>query len=204
METLLELVRENHGAWTLVAVFVAAALEYMVPPLPADSVVLASALLVVAGVHPFWLVALVAIGGGATGALTHYGLGRLLSKRDGTVKGQQAIERFLGEGSIERFLLTFRNWGMWAIVVNRALPGIRAVTFFAAGVARLPLGMTMAAGLVSNVAWTTAILGLGVGVGESAEKIEAGFVVYKKVVYSVGGALAVVLILAWWWRKRSK
>lgn len=204
METLIELVRDNHGSWTLVAVFLAAALEYMVPPLPADSVVLAAALLVVAGVYPFWLVAIVAIGGGATGALSHYGLGRLLSKPDGGVKGQKVIERILGPDSMERFLLTFRNWGMWAIVVNRALPGVRAITFFAAGAARLPLGMTMAAGLVSNVAWTMAILGLGVGVGESAEKIEAAFAVYKTVVYSVGGALLLALIVAWWWRKRRR
>ena len=92
--------------------------------------------------------------------------------------------------------------GMWAIAVNRALPGVRAVTFFAAGVARLPLGKTMAFGLISNIGWTLAILALGTAVGESAEKIESVFAVYKTVLYSLGGAAVVALLVVWWWRKR--
>lgn len=202
MEELLHFVRDNHGPWTLFAVFAAAALEYLIPPLPADSVLLASSLLIIAGTQPFPLVAAVAIAGGATGAATHYGLGRLLSHPDGTFRGERWADLVFGKGRVDRFMAVFRRRGMWAIAVNRALPGVRAVTFFAAGVARLPLGKTMLFGLVSNIAWTLFILGLGTAVGGSAEKIEDAFSVYKTVIYSLGATAVVALVVIWWWRKR--
>src|SRR5688572_5036735 len=179
MEELLAFVRENRGHWTLLAVYAAAALEYLVPPLPADSVLLFSSLLIIAGTQSFAVVAVVAIAGGATGAFIHYWLGRLLSRPDGTFRGERWVDLLFGKGRVDRFMAMFRRRGMWAIAVNRALPGVRAVTFFAAGVARLPMGKTMGFGLISNVVWTLAILGLGTAVGGSAEKIQAAFSVYR-------------------------
>ncbi len=202
MDRLLEFVRDNHGPWTLFAVYAAAMLEYLVPPLPADSVLLASSLLIIAGTQSFHAVAIVAIAGGATGALIHYSLGHLLSRPDGTFRGERWVDLLFGKGRVDRFMGVFRRRGMWAIAINRALPGVRAVTFFAAGVARLPLAKTMGFGLISNVCWTVAILALGTSVGESAEKIEAAFTVYKTVIYSLGGVLVVAALIAWWWRKR--
>ncbi len=202
METLLQFVRENHGPWTLFAVYAAACLEYLVPPLPADSILLASSLLIIAGIQPFPVVAVVAVAGGATGALIHYGIGHLLSRPDGTFRGERWVDLLFGKGRVDRFMVGFRKRGMWAIAINRALPGVRAVTFFAAGVARLPIGKTMAFGLISNVGWTLAVLGLGTAVGESAEKMEHAFHVYKTVIYSLGAAAVVTLLVVWWWRKR--
>jgi membrane protein DedA with SNARE-associated domain len=170
--------------------------------LPADSVLLLSALLIVAGTQSFPLVAIVAIAGGATGAFIHYWLGHLLSRPDGTFRGEKWVDLLFGKGRVDRFMALVRRRGMWAIAVNRALPGVRAVTFFAAGVARLPLGKTMAFGLISNVAWTLFILGLGTAVGGSAEKIERAFTVYKTVIYSLGGVAALAVFVVWWWRKR--
>lgn len=201
MEALLELVRDNAGGWALLAVFAGAALEYMVPPLPADSVVLAAALLVVAGSHDFITVFAVAVLGGMTGAALHYALGRKLSV-DGKLRGQARIERWLGEGSIDRFFGAFRRYGMWVIVFNRAMPGVRAVTFLAAGAARLPLTSTMIAGLVSHMAWILLILGVGVSVGESWEKIEAAFDVYQKVVYAVAASAGLAYVGYRWMRRR--
>jgi membrane protein DedA with SNARE-associated domain len=202
IEELLAFVRENRGPWTLLAVYAAAALEYLVPPLPADSVLLMASLLIIAGTQSFPMVALVAVAGGATGALVHYVLGRALSRPDGTFRGEKWVDLLFGKGRVDRFMALFRRRGMWAIAVNRALPGVRAVTFFAAGVARLPLGKTMAFGLISNVAWTVAILALGTAVGESAEKIQGAFAVYRTVLYSLGAVLVLAVLIAWWWRKR--
>jgi membrane protein DedA with SNARE-associated domain len=202
IEELLAFVRENRGPWTLLAVYAAAALEYLVPPLPADSVLLMASLLIVAGTQSFPMVAAVAVTGGATGALVHYFLGRALSRPDGTFRGEKWVDLLFGKGRVDRFMDLFRRRGMWAIAVNRALPGVRAVTFFAAGVARLPLGKTMAFGLISNVVWTVAILALGTAVGGSAEKIQGAFAVYRTVLYSLGAILVLAVLIAWWWRKR--
>lgn len=187
MEQALEFIRMNPGGWSLLIVFAAAAAEYLVPPLPADTIVLGGSLLVVAGVYSFPTVAVVAIAGGACGAAMHYWLGLQLAKPDGTIRGGRYIARLVGHGRMERFFELFRKRGMWVIALNRAFPGIRAVTFFAAGAARLPFWKTMAFGMVSNVCWSIAVLTLGVTVGGNWEKIEAAFGVYKTVVYGVFG-----------------
>jgi membrane-associated protein len=204
MEHLLELVRDYAGPWALVAIFIGAALEYMVPPLPADSVVLAGSLLVVSGQQSFLTVLTVAVAGGMTGAFAHYMLGRALLRPDGQLRGQGWVERVAGRGSMERFFEAFRRRGMWVVVFNRAFPGVRAVTFLAAGAARLPLGLTMAAGLVSHLAWITAILWLGVSIGGSWEKIEAAFHVYEKGVYLVAGGGLVAYAGYRLWRRRQR
>lgn len=194
MEEVLTFVQNSPGGWGLFAVFAAAALEYLVPPLPADTIVLAGSLFVVAGVHSFVVVALVAIAGGALGAAIHFGIGHKFARPDGTLRGGRYVEMLVGEGRLEKFFAAFRRHGMWVIAINRALPGVRAVTFFAAGAARLPFPRTMAVGLISNVLWSTAVLGLGVAVGGSWEKIEAAFGVYKTVVYGVFGTALVAFV----------
>ncbi len=195
MEDVLQFIQENAGIWGLAAVFVAAALEYLLPPLPADTVVLSGPSLVVAGAWSFASVATAAVLGGLLGALIHFELGRSIPRKDGQVRGQKYLNRIAGEGALERFFEAFRKHGMWVIAFNRAFPGVRAVTFIAAGCAGLPRGKTMAYGLISNVAWTLALLGLGVSVGANWEKIQAVFAVYKTAVYSLGGIGLTVFVV---------
>jgi membrane protein DedA with SNARE-associated domain len=196
MEDVLEFVRTNQGAWTLVVLFVAAALEYMVPPLPADTVVLAGSLLVVTQAWSFATVFVVAVAGGALGAMTHYLLGRALSKEDGGVRGQRWIEKLSGKGNFEKFTINLKRYGYAVIAVNRALPGIRSVTFIAAGALRLPIAKTMAWGLLSNMAWTTVLLLLGTTLGGNWEKIEAAFSVYSRVL-AVLAAVILTIYVGW-------
>lgn len=193
MELLLEWVRTHAGPWALAVIFGGAALEYMVPPLPADSVVLAGALLVISGQHSFAAVLLAAVAGGMFGAMSHYWLGHRFLKAD-AMANNKWVRRLTGKSGIETFFARFRKYGMWVIVFNRALPGVRAVTFVAAGAARLPFGRTMLAGLVSHTAWILMILGVGVSVGQSWEKIEAAFSVYQTVVYTVAGVALVAYV----------
>lgn len=204
MEALLDLVRESSGVWALVAVFVAAALEYMIPPLPADSVVLAGSLLVVSGAWPLPVVFTTAVAGGFVGAAIHYTLGRALSTPDGGMRGQQTVERIVGKGSIDRFFAVFRRYGVWVIALNRMMPGIRSVAFLAAGAARLPPLATLGLGLVSNLIWTSLILGLGISVGGNWEKIEATFAVYSRGIAIVGAVVGVALITLFVWRRKRR
>lgn len=204
MEHLLDLVRNYAGPWALVAIFIGAALEYMLPPLPADSVVLAGSLLVVSGQESFLTVLAVAVAGGMTGAMAHYLIGRAMRRPDGQLRGGRWVERIAGQGAMERFFEVFRRRGMWVVVFNRAFPGVRAVTFLAAGAAHLPMARTMVAGLVSHLAWISAILWLGVSVGGSWEKIEAAFHVYEKGVYAVAGVGLVAYVGYRLWRRNTR
>ncbi len=96
MELLLEWVRTHAGPWALLAIFGGAAAEYMVPPLPADSVVLAGALLVIAGHHSFLVVFAVAVAGGMCGAMSHYWLGRRFLA-NGKLADNRWVSRWVNE-----------------------------------------------------------------------------------------------------------
>ncbi len=200
---MLELIRADIGVWSLVILFAAAALEYMVPPLPADSVVLSGSLVVLSGAFPFAVVAGSVIVGGFLGALSHYALGRWLVTPDGSIRGRDTIERLTGRGSLDRFTAAFRRFGIWVIAVNRMFPGIRGGVFLAAGVSRLPVVPVMLLGLVSNVLWSLAILGVGVMIGGNLEKLQAWLDVYKTAAASVLG-LALLGWFAWRFWKRRK
>lgn len=204
MEAVLDFVRSSPLDWALLVVFAAAALEYLLPPLPADSVVLAGALLVVAGKTSFPVVYMTAVAGGVLGAFTHYMLGQRLAGADGHLRGGRWLERIVGEDALPKFFEAFRRHGMWVIAANRAFPGVRAVTFLAAGAARLPLAWVMLAGLVSNLAWTGLVLGVGVSVGASWEEISAAFETWQRAVLTAGavlGAVALALLLR---RRRTR
>jgi len=203
VDTVLEIVRDSPAGVGLALVFLAAAGEYLLPPLPADSVLLAGSLLIVAGRQPFWIVWVAAVAGGLVGMWIHHALGSALRRPDGSLRGSRYVDRWFGEGSIARFQALVRRHGSGVLLINRALPGIRGVAFLAVGAAGVPRGRALALGAVSQAGWSSGILALGVWIGDHWERIEAAFVVYQRTVYAVGGLLAVGGLTYWIWKRRS-
>lgn len=199
MEDVLQFLRESEGIWPLIVLFAAAALEYMVPFLPGDTVVLAGSLLVVAGRWPLWVVATWAIAGGLFGSAVHYFIGRSLVRPDGTLRGGKFIDHLGGQAAFDRFFAAFRRYGMWVMALNRAVPGVRAVAFIAAGAAKLPPVKTLFFGLISNIAWSLMMIGAGVAVGGNWEKIKAALGVYQWIVF---GLLVAIVVFTLAIRKR--
>lgn len=194
MEAALQFIRENPGGWSLALLGAAAALEYLLPPFPADLLIVGGALLVVAGQWSFGAVLGVVVLGGFLGSVLTYGLGRLLVDERGSLRGGRTIERLTGKGSLDRFFEAFRKHGGWVIAINRALPGIRAATFLAAGAAGLPVLRTLLLGLLSNVLWSSLLLGTGVLLGDNWEKIDRVLGVYQVLGFGIL-ALIVVAVL---------
>ncbi len=203
MEAILEAVRSSPPWLGLGIVLVAAAAEYLIPPLPADSVLLAGSLLIVAGAQPFTVVWGAAVVGGVIGMWIHLVIGSALRARDGQIRGSRYVERWLGEGSLSRFQELLRRYGDIALLVNRALPAIRGVAFVAAGAAGVPRVRALALGAMSQGLWSLGILALGVSIGDHWEDIQRAFIVYRNVVYTVGsvGVLAAIVVIVWKKRK---
>lgn len=204
MDEVLAWLNQAPPDLALVLVFVAALSEYVVPPLPADTVVLAASLLVVAGLVSFTAVFAAAVAGGVAGSAVGYVAGRWLAEPGGHLRYEPWIERLTGKGSTKRFLAAFRRHGLGVVAFNRIFPGVRAVTFVAAGAARLPPGPVLAVGALSQAGWTLLMLGIGVRIGRDWENIKATFSVYRDALFVAGG-LGLVLFVAMkvWQRQRS-
>jgi membrane protein DedA with SNARE-associated domain len=176
------------GLLGLLVFAVAAALEYVVPPFPGDTITLLGGVYAVRGDHPWPLVFGVVVAGSVLGALINYQVGHWLGGRFERRPG----EAFFGitHARLESVQAQMRRKGPWLLLVNRFLPGIRGLIFVAAGAAHMPRANALFLGALSAVAHTALVLALGVAVGGNLERLE--FLVGR---YQRGVILGVALVV---------
>lgn len=138
------------------ALFGSALLESLFPPWPSDVVTLYGAYLVGRGKASLPVAFLAVILGSLLGVMLLYYLGkwkgRAMFREGRRVFSLQRLQ------SAERL---FARHGLWILVVNRFLAGVRAVTFLAAGVSNMPAGKVWGLGLVSIILWNALLFWLG-------------------------------------------
>lgn len=174
----------------------AAALENLVPPIPADVVVLFGSLLAARGGARVELVFLAVWLCNVGGAMLVYFLGR----RYGAAFFQGRLGALLLRpaqlSSLSRF---YQRWGFGVIFVSRFLPMFRAVVpVFAgvSGVGPVRTGLPMA---VASALWYGTLVYLGSAAGRNWEQLVALLDSASRWLW-IGAAL-LALGVAWWWRR---
>ena len=185
------------GLLGLLVLGLAAALEYVVPPFPGDTLTLLGGVYAVRGEHPWPLVFLVVVAGSVAGALINYQVGRWLVGRFERRPG----EVFFGisHARLEAVQSQMRHKGPWLLLANRFIPGVRGLIFVAAGAAHMPRGNALILGALSATAHTGLVLALGAAVGGNLERLETLMRRYQWAVLGlvvVGVVAAVVRALA--------
>ena len=185
-------------AWLVYAMlFGSALIEYLVPPLPGDTFVVAGCVLVAAfDWHPL-PVLLVVTAGAVLGAWLDFRVGLWLVRTGRLARfgprAQQAIA-----GVVQRM----RERGPVYLAVNRFVPALRAFFFVAAGIAGLRTSQVLLWSGVSALAWNILLVALGYALGTNLDALETIVTQYAIVVWSVIGALVVVVLVRWWLRRR--
>ncbi len=152
------------AAWT--TLFGGAFLEYVFPPFPGDTVVVAGAALTGALGWPaapsFLAVTLGALAGSAAAT----GAGRWVGPRLERLSPRQraAVESLVGH---------LRRRGPVILVANRFVPGIRGLFFVAAGIVGLRWTTVLGWSAVSAVLWNGLLFGLGWSLGAQVERLDA-------------------------------
>jgi len=171
-----------------------AALEYVFPPFPGDTVVLAGAVLAAVGGWPLWPVLVATTGGSLLGAWVDFRLGRAAAdRRDAGRLGS----RLGNSPGLDRVLAGYRRWGPAFLAINRFLPGLRALFFVAAGFARMRTGPVLIWAAVSALAWNGILLALGAALGQNLDRLEALARTYALVLWIIFG-VAALAGLVWW------
>jgi membrane protein DedA with SNARE-associated domain len=173
---------------------VGAALENLVPPVPADTFVLLGGFLAARGRADVWLVWAVTWSFNVGSALLVYWIGH----RHGRTFFEHGLGRHvLNEHQLERMQHFYRRFGPFAIFLTRFLPGLRAVVPAFAGVSHqrfLPVAIPVAA---ASALWYGAVVWLGATAGRNLEAIlrtlEETNLVLLGVAALLGGGVA------WWW-----
>ncbi|HLL53734.1 MAG TPA: DedA family protein [Myxococcaceae bacterium] len=160
----------------------AATIEYIFPPFPGDTVMLLGGVYAVRGQKPWVLVFLALTIGSVAGAAIDYWVGTKLYQ---WLEHRPDDKPFLGftKAQLHAAEAKMRKRGTVLVLLNRFLPGIRGVIFFAAGAAQMPKRRALVLGAVSAAAWNGLVLGAGIAVGGNAEKLERLLRQYSNAVY---------------------
>jgi membrane protein DedA with SNARE-associated domain len=167
----LDSIIHSVGLLAYLLLCVAATLEYVVPPLPGDTIVLLGGVYAVRGEQPYLLVFLAVVTGSVLGAALTYAFGAFLARR-ARLRPEGRPLLGITPQRLEAVHTQMARWGAWLLVLNRFMPGVRSLVFVAAGAAGLPPGRTLGLGALSAALHTAAVLGVGAAVGGNLERLE--------------------------------
>jgi membrane protein DedA with SNARE-associated domain len=206
MNSLLDILDQGEGVLAYVVLAVSAALEYVVPPFPGDTVTLFGAFLITArGWSAVGVLSAVTVGSMA-GAAIDFAIGRALARiQTHDREPRWLIERYWLKalGRVRPVVGRLQAKGPYYLVLNRFFPGIRALFFVAAGMAGLRFSTAMLAGAASALLWNALVIGVGAAIGASWERLQRVFETYTTVVGALL-AMAAVGLVAWLWIRRRK
>ncbi len=171
-----------------------AAVENVVPPLPADTVVVVGSFLAARGTLDPWVVFAVTWAANVAGAMGVYAAGR---RRGPAFFRHRWGRRLLNRRQIAWLRSFYGRWGGWAIFVSRFLPGVRAVVPVFAGASRmrpLPVLVPMA---VASAVWYGALVWAGALAGRNLEAILEGLAGVNRALGVVALVVLVAAVVLW-------
>lgn len=203
MAPILTWLEHAEGPLAYLVLALAAGLEYVLPPLPGDTITLFGIFLAFGAGYHTVLVYLALDAGALAGSLAAYGVGRLLARP------RRRPPRFLrsqqARKAIDVLLTRFERHGAMYLAINRFVPGLRAFCFVAAGMARLTWWKVAGWGLVSASVYNALLLGLGWLVGGNFTELRAWV---ERYTYAAAGVLVAVVmyfaIRTWLRRRRAR
>ena len=180
------------------ALALAAAVENVFPPFPADTVVAFGSFAAARGKGSALGSFAATWAGNVAGALLMYALGR----RYGSAMLRGRLLR-AGPDAERKLHDMYRRHGLWALALSRFIPGVRAIVPPFAGALRLSPVRALAAMAVASAIWYGAITLLAYRVGSSWEALRD--TVARAGLGAAIGATAIALVgLAFWFVRRRR
>lgn len=199
MNTLIDLLlgfvtSENHPIG-LAIIAASAMIEYLVPPFPGDTITLLGAVLITAYRWSFTAVFGVVMAGSVAGSMAAFYLGAWLARRR-RGRGGQAQQQDQ-RAAIDHLVARFRRYGPVYLVINRFLPGIRALFFVAAGMAGMRARSVLLYSAISAGLWNLGIIALGSAVGANFDTLVRWVRTYTLAAWVLVGAVIFAFMIRW-------
>lgn len=176
----------------------AAALENVVPPIPADVVVLFGGFLTAQSGASVWLVFLATWLGNVAGALFVYALGRRFGKRVFATRWGSLL---LQPAQLDRLDAFYRRRGVPVLFVSRFLPVFRALVPVFAGMSGLGWFRAALPIAAASALWYGLLVYLGATAGRNWSGIRSAVESGGRWL-ALAALVAALVALRWWWRTR--
>jgi membrane protein DedA with SNARE-associated domain len=180
------------------ALGVAAAIENIFPPIPADTVVAIGSFLAARGKGSVVAAFVATWVGNVGGAMVMYGVGR----RYGAKRLERRLLGEKGPAAQQRLERLYGRYGVVSLFASRFIPGVRALVPPFAGALRVPpLRAGLAIGAASGI-WYATVSYLGFTLGGNWDRLAQIIVEYGRILAAAG--LLVLLGVLVLWRTRSR
>lgn len=184
----------------LIYLFVSAgaAIENIIPPVPADTFVLLGAFLSASGRASPWGVFFATWIGNVASATFVYFVAR---KRGPGFFRTRVGHWLLHPRQLDEIGRFYGRWGTPAILISRFLPAFRAVVPVFAGVTHVPWLRLVVPAAVASAAWYGFLVYIGAKAGQNWEQIVRFFERFSDWLLVVALVL-LIAVGAWWWKSR--
>ncbi len=185
--------------WIYITLFFFAFIENVFPPSPSDVVTVIGGSLVGTGAINFFLALSFTTLGSILGFTLMFYIGATVDKK----LIHSGRFRFIPVESLDKVEAWFRKYGYFIVVVNRFMPGTRAVISFFAGISNLDPKRTITLCFVSALLWNTIMLYLGFVFGDNVATVDEYLTTYTNIVIVVTGIIILFFIVRLFFRKRK-
>jgi membrane protein DedA with SNARE-associated domain len=178
--------------------FIFAFIENIFPPSPSDIVLVIGATLIANSPIGFVPILLLTGIGSAAGFIVMYYIGEFLGDkllRKGKIK-------FIKKESLEKADLWFNKYGYKIILINRFIPGTRAVISFFCGVHRLKQLPTFIYAAISSLIWNALLIWFGILLGKNISLIDYYLKTYSNIILVITAIVVVYFLFRFWRRKK--
>jgi membrane protein DedA with SNARE-associated domain len=177
----------------------AAAIENIFPPVPADTVVAFGSFLAAQGEGTLLGAFLATWIGNLAGASIMYGAGR----RYGARRVEKRLLRDQGAGAEARLREQYERYGMGALFLSRFVPGVRAIVPPFAGALKIPFLPALAVMGVASGIWYALIAWLAFRVGADWDALQGTIRQYGTIAGIVAIVIVLIAAIVWFFRRKS-
>ena len=178
---------------------IGAAVENVIPAVPADTFIALGGFLSAFGPLDIRLVFVVTWSLNVGSALVMYRLG-YTHGRPFFMQGWG--QRVLKDHQMDRMTRFYERWGTWAIFWTRFLPGLRAVVPIFAGITQQRLGPVALPLAAASAIWYGTLIWLGALTGHNLEVLRVLLTRTSSVLAAIA-VLALLVVIRWWWRTKN-
>jgi membrane protein DedA with SNARE-associated domain len=174
-----------------VVLFFFAFIENILPPSPSDFVLIVGATLISNSTIGFVPILILTSIGSGLGFIVMYLIGEYFGEkilRSGKLK-------FIKAESLEKADKFFHKYGYKIIIINRFLPGTRAVVSFFSGVHKLKPFPTFTYAALSSLLWNSLLIFLGIQLGNNLELIDKYLKEYSQIIFGILALTAFVFLV---------
>lgn len=198
-DQILEFIRYQNEFVIYGILLMSAFVENLFPPFPGDMVTLAGVFVAGEGNIGYAGVLVSTTSGGLLGMLVLYYFGRSKGRRF----FEKRNSKYFGKTTLERVEALFRRYGSSILIVSRFVAGVRSAIAIAAGIGGVrPLRMA-GLSLISFLLWNGILLGLMIASKSNWEMIMDIVGKYTYLLFILGMAAGLALVISKIWRKRK-